>query len=100
MFCQHADNYYSDNTSWDLRLADLLSLHNTIESDWDDWVAAAPRSWKEDGWLLNRVPVAVACRYGQNQPIANLNARANTEEAKVCRKILHPHTLCVHCHRH
>ncbi|KAG2335701.1 hypothetical protein BDR05DRAFT_953879 [Suillus weaverae] len=73
-------------TTWDLRLDDLFNLHNTIVSDWDEWVAAAPRSWKEDGWLLSRVPVAVACRYGQNQPIANLNARANTEEAKIWNK--------------
>ncbi|KAG2029472.1 hypothetical protein BDR03DRAFT_987731 [Suillus americanus] len=70
-------------TSWDLRLDDLVALHNTIVSDWDEWVAAAPRSWKEDGWLLSRMPVAITCRYGQNQPIANLNARANTEEGKI-----------------
>ncbi|KAG0698953.1 hypothetical protein DFH29DRAFT_1002413 [Suillus ampliporus] len=74
-------NIYSQGT-WDLRLNDLLDLHQTIIADWDDWVAAAPRSWKKDGWLLSRAPVAVACRYGQNQPIANSNANAHAMEAR------------------
>ncbi|KAG2127667.1 hypothetical protein DEU56DRAFT_758552 [Suillus clintonianus] len=74
-------NIYSQET-WDLRLNDLQELHNTIIAEWDDWVAAAPRTWKLDGWLLSHAPVAVACRYGQNQPIANLDAQANTIEAK------------------
>ncbi|KAG2071701.1 hypothetical protein BDR04DRAFT_1154169 [Suillus decipiens] len=74
-------NIYSQ-TTWDLRLDDLLELHKTIIVDWDDWVAAAPRSWKQDGWLLGRAPVAVACRYGQNQPIANSNSQAHVLKAR------------------
>ncbi|KAG1793563.1 hypothetical protein EV424DRAFT_1354195 [Suillus variegatus] len=74
-------NIYSQ-TTWDLRLDDVLELHNTIIAEWDDWVAAAPRTWKQDGWLLSRAPVAVACRYGQNQPIANSNTRTHAIEAR------------------
>lgn len=72
----------SSQTTWDLRLDDVLELHNTIIAEWDDWVAAAPRTWKQDGWLLSRAPVAVACRYSQNQPIANSNTHTHAIEAR------------------
>ncbi|KAG1770782.1 hypothetical protein EV702DRAFT_1049233 [Suillus placidus] len=74
-------NIYSQ-ASWDLHLTDLQQLNNTIASDWDQWVADAPRSWKQDGWLLSRTPVAVTCRYGQNQPIATVTDHAHVMEAK------------------
>ncbi|KAG2353802.1 hypothetical protein BDR07DRAFT_1495656 [Suillus spraguei] len=74
-------NIYSQ-TTWDLRLDDLIDLNTTMASDWDQWVADAPMTWKQDGWLLSRAPVAVACRYGQNQPIANSNNDAHTQESK------------------
>ncbi|KAG1758543.1 hypothetical protein EDD22DRAFT_997786 [Suillus occidentalis] len=74
-------NIYSQAT-WDLRLTDLQDLNNTIASDWDDWVADAPRAWKLDGWLLSRAPVAITCRYGQNQPIATATDNTHALEAK------------------
>ncbi|KAG2063361.1 hypothetical protein BDR04DRAFT_1163843 [Suillus decipiens] len=74
-------NIYSQ-TTWDLRLTDLQELHHTIASDWDEWVADAPRAWKQDGWLLSRAPVAIACRYGQNQPIATATDQTHALEAK------------------
>ncbi|KAG2138036.1 hypothetical protein DEU56DRAFT_756040 [Suillus clintonianus] len=74
-------NIYSQAT-WDLRLTDLQELNNIIASDWEQWVADAPRSWKKDGWLLSRTPVAITCRYGQNQPIATATDQAQVLEAK------------------
>jgi hypothetical protein len=72
----------SSQTTWDLRLTDLQELNNTITSDWDEWVADAPRTWKLDGWLLSRAPVAITCRYGQNQPIATATDQAHALESK------------------
>ncbi|KAG2738230.1 hypothetical protein P692DRAFT_20882808 [Suillus brevipes Sb2] len=74
-------NIYSQ-TTWDLRLTDLQELNNTITLDWDEWVADAPRTWKLDGWLLSRAPVAITCRYGQNQPIATATDQAHALESK------------------
>ncbi|KAG2045993.1 hypothetical protein BDR06DRAFT_1015119 [Suillus hirtellus] len=65
-----------------LRLDDLKSLHQIIVSEWDAWVEEAPPSWKVDGWLQSHVPLSVACRYGQNQPIASSNPDARGVEER------------------
>ncbi|KAG1720751.1 hypothetical protein EDB19DRAFT_1835830 [Suillus lakei] len=65
-----------------LRLDDLKSLHQIIASEWEAWVREAPPSWKVDGWLQSHVPLSVACRYGQNQPIASANPDARSVEER------------------
>ena len=39
-------------------------------STWERWVDKAPIQWKEDGFLIENVPLAVSCRYGQNRLIS------------------------------
>ncbi|KAG1803891.1 uncharacterized protein HD556DRAFT_1303877 [Suillus plorans] len=65
-----------------LRLDDLKSLHQIMVSVWDAWVEEAPPSWKVDGWLESHVPLSVACRYGQNQPITSLDPNARSVEER------------------
>ncbi|KAG2090773.1 uncharacterized protein F5147DRAFT_780230 [Suillus discolor] len=65
-----------------LRLDDLKSLHQIMVSAWDAWVEEAPPSWKVDGWLESHVPLSVACRYGQNQPIASSDPNARSVEER------------------
>ncbi|KAH7905349.1 hypothetical protein BJ138DRAFT_1118552 [Hygrophoropsis aurantiaca] len=54
----------------ELRLEDTKKLHDSLMEGYDDWVAAAPASWKRDGFLTKNVPIIISCRYGQNQAIA------------------------------
>lgn len=49
---------------------------------YDDFVANAPPSWLKDGWLQQHIPISVACRYGQNQPIASTDRHALRVEAR------------------
>jgi hypothetical protein len=65
-----------------LRLDDLKLLHQNIVSNWEAWVQESPPSWKADGWLQSHVPLSVACRYGQNQPIASSNPNARSVEER------------------
>jgi hypothetical protein len=59
---------------------DMLAFNQGFTTNWDDWVANAPPSWEEDGFLTTRRPITVLCRYGQNQPIANENSlHANSQ---------------------
>lgn len=51
-----------------LRLGEMKQLHTDICEKWWDWVENAPDHWKSDGFL-NRIPISVACRYGQDQPL-------------------------------
>lgn len=53
-----------------------------MEVEYDNFVANAPASWLEDGWLQQHMPVSVACRYGQNQPIASTDRHALRVEAR------------------
>ncbi|KAG2121514.1 hypothetical protein BD769DRAFT_1671381 [Suillus cothurnatus] len=39
-----------------LRLEDFKQLSHILNTGWDDWVAQAPPSWKEDNFLTNNVP--------------------------------------------
>lgn len=49
---------------------------------YQDWVDDAPDSWKRDGFLTSRKPIAVSIRYGQNHPIRldidNINIEATS----------------------
>ncbi|KAG0697258.1 hypothetical protein DFH29DRAFT_1022910 [Suillus ampliporus] len=65
-----------------LRLQDVLELNRLIISEWDDFVANAPPAWTSDGWLQQHIPLSVACRYGQNQPIASTDQHALHVEAR------------------
>ncbi|KAG2080366.1 hypothetical protein BD769DRAFT_1685099 [Suillus cothurnatus] len=65
-----------------LRLQDVLLLHRLIKIQYDDFVANAPPSWLKDGWLQQHIPISVACRYGQNQPIASNDQHALRVEAR------------------
>ncbi|KAG1769738.1 hypothetical protein EV702DRAFT_1049616 [Suillus placidus] len=65
-----------------LRLDDLKSLHRIMATEWNTWVQEAPPSWKVDGWLQLHAPISVACRYGQNQPIASSNPGARHVEER------------------
>ncbi|KAG1765968.1 hypothetical protein EV702DRAFT_1283003 [Suillus placidus] len=65
-----------------LRLQDVLLLDRIIQIQYDDFVANAPDSWLRDGWLQQHIPISVACRYGQNQPIASNDRHALRVEAR------------------
>jgi hypothetical protein len=52
-----------------LRLEDFKQLSHILNTGWDDWVAQAPPSWKEDNFITNNMPVGVTIRCGQNQPL-------------------------------
>ncbi len=47
----------------------MKDLHRRIGNSYDVWLAAAPDSYKNDGFFPGRRPVAITSRYGQNQPI-------------------------------
>ncbi|KAF8119387.1 hypothetical protein EV363DRAFT_1199073, partial [Boletus edulis] len=59
------------NRRLQLTLDDARQLHENILHRWAAWVNDAPRSWKEDGFLVDNSPVAITMRYGQNQPICS-----------------------------
>ncbi|KAG2127004.1 hypothetical protein BD769DRAFT_1668128 [Suillus cothurnatus] len=45
----------------------LFQLSHILNTGWDDYVAQAPPSWKEDNFLTNNAPVGVTIQCGQNQ---------------------------------
>ncbi|KAG0697442.1 hypothetical protein DFH29DRAFT_1003759 [Suillus ampliporus] len=71
-----------DQRTITLRLQDVLLLNRMMDIQYDDFVANAPASWVKDGWLQQHIPVSVACRYGQNQPIASTDRQALRVEAR------------------
>lgn len=54
-----------------LTLPEIQALHIIMRDQWDEWVDAAPVSWKRDNFLGSNVPMAITMRYGQNQEIAS-----------------------------
>ncbi|KAI6043194.1 hypothetical protein EDC04DRAFT_2600374 [Pisolithus marmoratus] len=52
-----------------LRLNDMKAFHRHFINSWAEWVRKAPASWKQDGFLVENMPVGVCLQYGQNQPI-------------------------------
>lgn len=65
-----------------LRLQDVMLLDRMMAIQYDDFVANAPPYWLSDGWLQQHIPISVACRYGQNQPIASTDPHALRVEAR------------------
>ncbi|KAI6038248.1 hypothetical protein EDC04DRAFT_2896647 [Pisolithus marmoratus] len=52
-----------------LRLNDMKAFHGHFMNSWVEWVRKVPASWKQDGFLMENMPVGVCLQYGQNQPI-------------------------------
>ncbi|KAI6038237.1 hypothetical protein EDC04DRAFT_2604153 [Pisolithus marmoratus] len=52
-----------------LRLNDMKAFHGHFMNSCVEWVRKAPASWKQDGFLMENIPVGVCLQYGQNQPI-------------------------------
>ncbi|KAI6038225.1 hypothetical protein EDC04DRAFT_2604215 [Pisolithus marmoratus] len=52
-----------------LSLNDMKAFHRHFINSWAEWVRKAPASWKQDGFLVENMPVGVCLQYGQNQPI-------------------------------
>lgn len=53
-----------------LNLIALWALHDQIVNRFQQWVNAAPDNYKADHFLLERTPLVITSRYGQNQDIA------------------------------
>ncbi|KAI6139653.1 hypothetical protein BKA82DRAFT_34057 [Pisolithus tinctorius] len=62
-------HFSQSNRMINLCLPDLFCLHQGFIDLWHAWVATAPRSWKQDGFLTANAPVTVSLCYGQNQPL-------------------------------
>jgi len=62
-----------------MTLPQVKELHLGMRNRYEEWLAAAPDTYKEDGFFQGRRPVAVTSRYGQNQPIGSGND-AETED--------------------
>lgn len=58
-----------------LTLHEARRLNDKMREDWDSWVRNAPDSWKDDGFIVENVPVALTMRYGQNQKLEIDEAR-------------------------
>ena len=56
-------------------------MNDLIVKGYDDWVDEAPDAWKVDGFLLQRSPIVVTSRLGQNARIATLGNEAQEAEA-------------------
>ncbi|KAI5987134.1 hypothetical protein EDC04DRAFT_2614925 [Pisolithus marmoratus] len=73
MFIAHvlADigHFGQGNCTINLHLTDLRCLHQGFLNCWHPWVAAAPQSWKVDGFLTQNALVGITLQYGQNQPL-------------------------------
>jgi hypothetical protein len=51
-----------------LNLEKLKKLHQVIRGGFEEWVLEAPESYKDD-FLMDRTPIVITSRYGQNQSI-------------------------------
>ncbi|KAI6038243.1 hypothetical protein EDC04DRAFT_2604158 [Pisolithus marmoratus] len=52
-----------------LRLNDMKAFHQHFINSWAEWVRKVPASWKQDGFLMENMPVGVCLQYAQSQPI-------------------------------
>lgn len=75
----------NDRVVHEMRRGDVDKLHESIRDDWDDWVTSATASdvagWNNSSFLLDNVPITIAVRYGQNQPICQHGVESHQEEA-------------------
>jgi hypothetical protein len=67
----YSDILHRDDPQHQLRLIDVQKLHNAFRTYYSTWVRDAPQAWTSDGFLTYNVPISIAVRYGQNQPIVN-----------------------------
>jgi hypothetical protein len=51
-----------------------------IRGEFEEWVINAPESYKEDIFLMERTPLVITSRYGQNQSIGVQDEDANADE--------------------
>lgn len=60
-----------------LSFSSLLEFDREIQRGYKTWVRDAPPVWKGDSFFVDRFPICVTSRYGQDQEIGN---SANVEE--------------------
>lgn len=56
-----------------LKFRSLLDFDREIQSGYHAWVENAPPEWKEDQFFIERFPICVTSRYGQDQDIGDEN---------------------------
>jgi hypothetical protein len=59
-----------------LNFEEIAALDRLVVDGYDEWVDGAPDHWKSDRFLLDRSPIVITSRYGQNARIA---VRGNEE---------------------
>jgi len=47
----------------------VSALDRQIKDTFDEWVEAAPVSYTSDDFIVNRTPIIITSRYGQNQEL-------------------------------
>ena len=62
-----------------LNLGYLRRLDEAIIQHYEQWINAAPGEYREDGFFVQRRPIAITSRYGQNQELG-LNEETEMEE--------------------
>lgn len=62
-------------------MEDVQDLDDLIVKGYDAWVNDAPDAWKVDGFLVERSPIVVTSRFGQNAHIAIPGNEAQEVEA-------------------
>lgn len=63
------DYTHRSDQDHEFRLVDVNAFHTGIVDLYQAWVYNAPHEWKTDGFLENNIPISIAARYGQNQPL-------------------------------
>jgi hypothetical protein len=61
-------------------LEKLKKLHQEIMRGFEPWVLDAPESYKDDDFLIERTPIVITSRYGQNQSIGMQVQDADADE--------------------
>jgi len=62
-----------------LDLRNLRLLNWLMKTQYAGWVSNAPREWRKDGFLVERVPVVVTSRYGHNQQMEDSSENMDEE---------------------
>lgn len=79
-----------------MRRTDVQALHEGIEDHWEEWVQEATtiehEAWQEDTFLKENVPITIAVRYGQNQPICR-EEEGEMEEANHWQRLHNYHHM-------
>jgi hypothetical protein len=72
----------------------LQQLDQLISDNFADWVINAPHEYKQDGFIIDRKPIIVTSRYGQNQEMT-LDQPAEAESWRTKRDFQHVHYMSV-----